>query len=75
MYAALVGEPEDKVTYGHNMNLLNAEWQKYKDKKSTGSEIKDLMSRTFLHRREWILYSEHPVSDIIRVSMFEQFHL
>ena len=47
------------------MDLLNAEWQKYMDKKSTGSTLKSLMSRTFLYRREWILNSEHPVSEII----------
>lgn len=66
VYAILVGEPEDEVTHGRNMDLLNAEWQKYMDKKATGSGIKELMSRTFLYRREWILYSEHPVSEIIK---------
>lgn len=65
LYAALVGEPEDEVTHGRNMDLLNSEWLKYKDKKATDSGVKDLMSRTFLHRREWILHSEHPVSEII----------
>ena len=66
IYAVLVGEPEDEVSHGRNMDLLNAEWRKYMDKKATDNTIKDLMLRTFLYRREWILHSEHPVSEIIK---------
>ena len=43
----LVGEPEDEITHGRNMDLLNAEWQKYKDKETTVSGIEKGMDTSF----------------------------
>ena len=62
MYPALDGEPEDEATYTRNMKLLDEECGKCK---LSSTNIKDLMSRTFLNRREWILNSDLPVSEII----------
>ena len=48
------------------MALLEKEWSKFlKDKRTSADGIKELMSRTFLHRREWIRHSELPVTDIV----------
>ena len=44
------------------MKLLEEELQK---DRLLSTNLKDLMSRTFLNRREWILISEQPVAEIV----------
>ena len=44
------------------MKLLEEELQK---KRPLSTNVNDLMSRTFLNRREWIINSEIPVEDIV----------
>ena len=65
-YSTIVSEPEDAETHARNMELLETEWTKFKDKKASADGVKELMSRTFLHRREWIRHSERPVSEIMK---------
>ena len=62
VYPALHGEPEDEITPEHNMKLLEEELQK---DSPLSTNLKDLMSRIFLNRQEWILNSELPVAEIV----------
>lgn len=62
VYPALHGEPEDEITHERNMKLLGEELQK---DRPLSTNLKELMSRTFLNRREWILNSELPVAEIV----------
>ena len=61
-YPRLHGEPEDQTTHDRNIKLLKEEMAKMKP---NSANVKNLMSHTFLHRREWILNSEIPVSKIL----------
>ncbi|XP_065890195.1 uncharacterized protein [Dysidea avara] len=65
-YSTIFGEPEDAETHARNMELLETEWTKFIDKKASADGVKELMSRTFLHRRECICHSERPVSEIMK---------
>ena len=61
-YPTLEGEVEDETTHKRNLDLLQEELDK--NKPITGN-VKNLMTRTFLNRREWILNSTVPVSEIV----------
>lgn len=61
-YPSLEGEVEDETTHKRNVALLQDEMTKTKP--VTGN-VKSLMTRTFLNRREWILNSAIPVSEIV----------
>ena len=60
-YPSLEGEVEDETTHKRNVSLLKDELAKVKP--VTGN-VKNLMTRAFLNRREWILNSTSPVSEI-----------
>ena len=62
-YPSLQGEREDDHTHKRNMELLRQELAL--GKPAGNSNVKQLMSRTFLYRREWITSSEVPVKDIL----------
>lgn len=61
-YPHLRGEPEDETTHGRNIKLLQEEID---SRKPNCANMKSLMSRTFLHRREWILNSEIAISEVL----------
>ena len=61
-YPSLSGEPEDETTHSRNLALLREEMDKLKP---SNKNVKNLMTRTFLNRRERILNSEIAVSQII----------
>lgn len=63
-YPSLSGEPEDDTTHSRNLTLLQEEMDKLKP---SNKNVKNLMTRTFLNRREWILNSEVAISKIIEV--------
>ena len=60
-YLSLSGELEDETTHARNMKLLQDEMAKLKP---SCINIKNLMTRTFLNRRNWILNSEVAISEI-----------
>ena len=62
-YPPLQGEPEDEHTHTKNMQLLRNEIASGKPAGNTN--VKQLMSRTFLNRRDWITSSELPIKDIL----------
>ena len=62
-YPPLQGEREDDHTHKRNMELLRQELAL--GKSAGNSNVKQLMSRTFLHRREWITSSGVPDKDIL----------
>ena len=62
-YSSLQGEPEDEHTHKRNMELLREEIRL--GKPAGNATVKQLMSRTFLNRRDWITSSEVPVKDIL----------
>ena len=49
VYPALHGEPEDEITHERNIKLLEEELQR---DRPLSINLKDLMLRTFLNRRE-----------------------
>ena len=63
-YPSLSGEPEDDTTHSRNLALLQEEMDKLKP---SNKNVKNLMTRTFLNWREWILNSEAAISQIIEV--------
>ena len=62
-YPPLQGEAEDEHTHKRSMELLRQEVTS--GKPSGNATVKQLMSRTFLNRRDWITSSELPVKDIL----------
>ena len=61
-YPHLRGEPEDEKTHDRNMKLLK---QEIDNRKPNSANVKNLMSHTFIHHREWIVNSEIAVSEVL----------
>lgn len=61
-YPSLVGEPEDETAHARNCSLLKTELGKARPDRES---VFNLMERTFIRRRQWILSNLPNVSSVI----------